>query len=96
MPPGAKYSEMSKIHALHLQPVLSINFVATPAFYPIIDGALSVAILTSREQFYSDPVQLSNERVENIIGCYGIHHRHQPQELISDRRSLINTTNKYS
>jgi len=49
----------------------------------------------STEPVYSHPVQYSNERVENIIGCYGIDHRHQSQELLSDRQSLINATNKY-
>jgi len=29
----------------------SLNFVATPAFLPIIDGALSVVIQTARDQF---------------------------------------------
>ena len=36
---------------------------------------------------YSHPVQYSNERVENIIGCCGIDHRHQSQELLSDKVS---------
>jgi len=44
---------------------------------------------------YSHPVQYSNERVENIISCYGIDHRHQSQELLSDKQSLINATNEY-
>ena len=44
---------------------------------------------------YSYPVQYSNKRVENIIGCYGIDHRHQSQELLSDKQSLINATIEY-
>jgi len=44
---------------------------------------------------YFHPVQYSNERVENMISCYGIDHRHQSQELLSDRQSLTNATNEY-
>jgi len=36
---------------------------------------------------YSEHIQHSKERVENIIGCCGIHHSHQPQELLSDKVS---------
>ena len=75
MPPGAKYSEMPTIHVLHLQPVLSLNFVATPAFFPIIGGALFVAIPTARDQFtptlFSSPrraLKISLAVVVSIIG----------------------------
>ena len=40
----------------------SLNFVATPAFFPIMDGALSVAILTARDQ--STPTLFSTPRRE--------------------------------
>ena len=42
MPHGAKYSEMSR--PPHTTCTFYLTFVATPAFFAIIDGALSVAI----------------------------------------------------
>ena len=75
-------------------PYVFLNFVSTPAFFPIIDGVLSVVILTARDQ--STPTLFSTPtRVENNIGCCGIRHKHQPQEFHSDRQSLINATNEY-
>ena len=40
----------------------SLNFIATPAFFPITDGALSIAILTARDQ--STPTLFSTPRRE--------------------------------
>jgi len=52
MPPGAKFSKMSKIHVLHLRYNLYFfsKFCRNTCFFPIIDDALSVAILTARGQ----------------------------------------------
>ena len=51
MPPGAKYSEMSKKHLLHLRLVLSLWILSQRLFFcPIIDGTPSVAKLTARDQ----------------------------------------------
>ena len=82
-----------------------LTFVATPAFFAIIDGALSIAIPTARDQhipiLFSTPTESWTEswklqrRVENIVGCYGIDHRYESQELLCDRQSLINATNEY-
>jgi len=59
MSPGAKYSEMSTIHVLHLQPVLLSKF---SPFFPITDGALFVATLTAPDQ--STPTLFSTPRRE--------------------------------
>jgi len=59
MPPGAKFSKMSKIHVLHLRynPYFLSKFCRNTYFFPIIDDALSVAILTAGGQ--STPTLLS-------------------------------------
>ena len=93
MPPGAKYSEMSTIHVLHLQHVLFAKFYCNTCFFPDYWWRSVCGNTDSTGPVYSYPVQHSNERVENIIGCCGIYHRHQPQELLSDGQSLINATN---
>jgi len=62
MPPGAKYSEMSTIHVLHLQPVIFSKFCRNTCFFPIIDSALFIAILTAPDQ--STPTLFSTPRRE--------------------------------
>ena len=71
------------------------KFCRKPCFFPDHGWRAICGNTDSTGPVYSDPVQYSKERVENIIGCCGIHHRHQSQELLSDRKSLINATNKY-
>ena len=104
MPPGAKYSEMSTIYVLlytiHVHVLLYnlyffFKFCCNPCFFPDHWWRAICGNTNSTGPVYSDPVQYSKERVENIIGFCGIHHRHQLQELLSDRKSLIKATNKY-
>jgi len=73
-----------------------LNFVTTPAFFPIIDGVLFVAILIARDQstatLFSTPrkeLKISLAIVVSIIGT------NPSQELLSDKQSLINATNRY-
>jgi len=91
VPPGAKFSKMSKIHVLHLRYNLYFfsKFCRNTWFFPIIDDALSVAILTARGQ--STPTLLSRISFAVVVSII----KHQHQELLSDRQSLINATNEY-
>ena len=79
----------------HTTYTFSLNFVATPVFFPMIDGALSVVILTAWDlstlTLFSTPT-----RDENTTGCCGIRHRHQPQEFHSDKVSSIPRINMAS
>ena len=52
MPPGTKFSKMSKIHVLHVRYNLYFfsKFCRNTCFFPIIDDTLSVAILTAQGQ----------------------------------------------
>ena len=76
--------------------IFSLNFVATPAFFQIIDGVLSVAILAARDQstptLFITPTRALKISLAVMVS---ITHRQQPQELLSDGKSLINTKNKY-
>ena len=72
-----------------------LTFVATPAFFAIIDGALSVAIPTARDQYIPILFSAPTRELKYHYHCYGVDHRHQSQELLSDRQSLINATNEY-
>ena len=94
MPSGAKYSEMSKIH-VHLQSAFFSKFCRNTCFSPDHLWRATFSNTDSTGPVYSDPVQYSNESVENTIGCCGIRHRHQSQEFHRDRQSLINATTKY-
>jgi len=72
----------------------SLNIVATPAFFPIIDGAIFGAILTARDQ--STPTRFSTPRRELkislavVVSIIGMKPRNT-----SVTYSLINATNKY-
>jgi len=62
----------------------SLNFVAIPTcFFPDHWWRAICSNTDSTGPVYSDPIQHSNERAENTIGCCGTDHRHQPQELLS-------------
>ena len=87
-PPGAKYSEKSKNHLLHLQVALSLC-----TFVPVTEGAAPVARLTARDQ--STPtLQRADDCAENISCCRCICHRHRLHELLGDGQCVINSADE--